>query len=243
MTITDTLDQCILKKLREKSQSTTALAIALQCKRTTVQYRLKRLRAAAHVRVQKQGRETCWEITKKNTQGRGLVRTYQNKEINQVLELIAQVPRHSIIYGIQGYAALAEELRWIPIAALKKYHATLKRRRIKIIACQSRRTLESLPSLSTELLHSHLGRAVGTNLLLAPHSLLGNGVVLVTPTYLVCTNTKSRRAVVITDKVIVQTLYESYVMLFQTISELDATKTIDLNEHIRQELRQRGELA
>ena len=238
----DALDTKIYLQLQKGAQNIAALALAVGVGRTTVRYRLERLRKSERVRSTRRGRDTLWELSKIQYRDHRLVRVYRRGDIVHVLDRIVSLPKHTIIFAVQGLDAAGKELEWIPLPVLKKYHQGLRRKQIKILGCLPQQAFETLLSSSTDILLSHLGRSGGSHAIISPQYFQGSCSIIVSSEFIVLLNAGRQRALLISDRQLAQIMYESYMMFFNIISERDNPKSVDVNKLIYEELQRRKAL-
>lgn len=239
MTLYTATDKKIITKLAAGEQTTTALAQHCNLPLTSALYRLNRLKKTKLVRSRKMGRQVFWSPTKHAFAKPGITQTFVRHEVSHALTCIEKLPKGSVIFAIHGYREAIGDFDWIPTVALKKYHQTLRRKQIIIKGCQSKQTLNLVYSYTDDLLRSHLNRIGSIKVIISKDSMAGFGLIVVSKQFILVTNSRVKRAVVLRDTDIATLLHETFSMFFDVMSELESVKTVNLNELIQQELERR----
>lgn len=228
MNKTDKLDDKILRLIGKKSSYTSEMAKNLRVGRTTLQYRLKKLERLGLAKNTNKGRKTIWLPIFKNTHNKSHFKIYKGVEIIHAYEQLLSVPKHTIIFGVQGSEAARTEFSILPGLFIKKAHKIFKRKKIILKGVSNKKALDYFSGLDDSMVKSHKGRTLGIKLF-SGNSFLSSGEIMSTKKILLLSNPQSKQAVVIKDRGITIIVYDTLQLMFEM---LDDEKTFDLNYYL-----------
>ncbi|MBI1960955.1 MAG: AsnC family transcriptional regulator [Candidatus Liptonbacteria bacterium] len=225
----DAVDQKIIRLLDKNPSYPSEISKKLGVVRTTVHYRLERLRRMKRVKHIDVGRKSIWSPVYGKEHNKAIYRVYKGEEITQAYAHMLNLPRKTVIYCVQGRDAAKGEFQNLPRFAIKGTHALLKRRGIIIKSVSHESVVDIFRQLDEAMIRSHIGRIMALKLF-SGDVFLGSGELLSSKEFLVLSNPTARAAVVIKDKGIASIVNDTLKIFFDI---LDNTKNFDLNRYLK----------
>lgn len=232
MIIMDDIDTKILNSLSKKSNNPSLLAKELSIPRTSISYRLLKLKKIHKINSFIVGRKTMWCLNLNKTHSKSLFQIYEDYKFLECYKQINTLKRNSFVYVIQGKNAAQAELINIPEELILNIHKTIKKKHITMKAITNQLILEEFLNLSKKLKESHINRQ--QNIKLIDKIFISSGELFVTDSYISITNPKKRKGVIIKDKDIVIMFYDLMRLLFSLSDKLE---NFDLNSYIRKTIK------
>lgn len=228
MLILDTIDRQILSSLRKNKAHPSLIAKELRIPRTSVAYRLQRLKKFNRVESKIEGRKTVWKLTKKRAHNKELIHEFSGPEYYECYKILYTLPKLSALYILQGVEAGKAEFKTIPHYLIEDIHTMYRRRKIIMRAIVNKKILSVFDRISDQLKKSHLDRTQGIQL--TDSLFTSSGELFVAKDFVLLVNPEKKRAVTIKDADIVM-LMNDFMQLFYTLS--DELEHLDLNKYIR----------
>ncbi len=214
----DTIDKKIIGALEIEPLHPSGLSRITKLPRTTITYRLNRLAKQKAVRSKIRGRKIIWEINYR-PQKNQLFQVYSDENFKDAYLECLKIKPNSIIFSVQGMSAASSELKHLPRSLVFKIHEYFKKHNIVFKSITNQKTLEVFKEIDNQYIKSHTGRAGGLKLF-KNNLFLDDGEIAVCEQFVLATNPKNKTAVLIKDKAIIMTLYQTFSLLFDSLEQI-----------------------
>jgi len=224
----DDLDRKILGLLGEEPAYPSEISRKLGALRTTVQYRLCRLHKSGLAFKVIRGRKSIWRAIYQKPHNKNRYRVYVGRDIVHAYKELFTLPRHTVIFAIQGSDAARGEFDSLPPLFIRDAHRILKRKGIIMKVASNEQSLGAFDALNDTMVRSHIGRTQGVKIF-SGNIFLSAGEIMSTEKLLLLSNPKLGFVLVIKERGITAIVNDTLKTLFEF---LDDYKTFDLNRYL-----------
>lgn len=231
MLILDSIDKAILATLTKRATHASEISRLLDIPRTTISFRLNRLKNYHKVTDSVVGRKTHWHIEQERIHNKSYYRIFKGDEFLECYSMIETLSEKSIIYVVQGKKAAEAEFEHVPRQLMEKIHKIIKRRRIIMRAIANKEILAKVASLDVALKKSHMGRPQSVKLV--ETAFTSSGELFIAKEYLSIINPKKKSGIIVKDPEIVTLVYDFAKIFFDLADRLES---VDLNSFIKKSL-------
>lgn len=224
----DKIDTIILNKLRKEPLHPSELSRMTKLPRTTIAYRLKRLKKQKIVVAKTQGRKVVWHISFK-PKNNNAYKEYSGDDFEKAYVECLKIRPNSIILSVQGARAASNEVKNVSRSLVFKFHERFKKKNIIFKSISNTKLLSVFKEIDSQFVQSHIGRTGGLKLF-KNDLFLGDGEIAVCKEFVLIANPKSKTAVVLKEKELVMIFYQTLALLFDSLDEI---RNLNLNEYLK----------
>lgn len=211
----DACDKKILSQLKKEAGYPSILAKQIGISRTTLTYRLIRLRKLGVVNRSIVGRKSVYELNFSEPDSKQSIKIYSGKEILNAYWKLTRLPKESLILQVQGRDAAKSAFENLPDYFIKKIHLAFKRRKMILKCLSNQESLTNFDSISKSLVESHIGRTFGVKIL--SNKFFADGEIISADKLLLLTNPGKSKAIIIKDKGISKIVHDLLKLAFELL--------------------------
>jgi hypothetical protein len=157
---------------------------------------------------------------------------FEGDEFAQVPRMLALLKKGSVVYNIIGTKAMRLNFKNVPEASILESQRLIKRRRLIIKMILHDEGLAFTRTLDDSIIQAYSGRTLGYKGFVSRTLFSGAGEVIVTSSFILISNLKNRRTVIIRDRPMVALIYEMLALLFDTLGTATPTRIFDFQKHL-----------
>lgn len=230
---TKDLDSKILNLLGKKPSYPSSIAKDLGFLRTSINYHLTNLEKNKLIKKEKIGRKTIYSIVYEKKGSKDLYKLYTGKDgLIQAYYQIFKLPKKSIILVIQGSESAKDELLNLPSNLIKESHKIVKKKNLIMKGISNKKILESLDSMKKDMMASHIGRTQSFRIV-SDSKFLSSAEIFSTNKFILLSNPKNKKALIIKDKEIVKIINDTLSFIFEFMENY---KTFDINNYLKNKI-------
>jgi hypothetical protein len=239
----DAIDRKILRTLGSAPASTSSLARTLKLSRTTLAYRLARLKKHKLLRTaQGPGVSILWTLAharqRRTAQNDAI---YTNDDFSAILEAYQSLQKGSVIYNLGGQDSWQHMLSHMPPALQVEAQRIIIRRRFIIKTLGHTSFVGLIATLPRKQLEAHLGRSIALKVYDASRVFCGASGAIVSRSFVSLCNYETRKRIMIRDPGIVRFLFELFEMCFDQASSIQHVRALNINLLVQSELKKRAQ--
>ena len=227
----DGIDKKIIKNLKTSDSYPSKLSRELKYPRTTISFRLSRLKREDFVESYKKSNITFYKIKYKKVHNKENIKLYKGADdLISAYSQITALPSRSIIHIIQPSEAAKNQLKFLPKNFLKQSQRKMKSKKFVLKAISNVKILSIIKNLEKETLKSHKNRPIVVKLF--KNNLFDYSTeIFSSKSFLLISNTKNLTAVVIKNKDTTRLVYDLMYVLFNLS---DKIPSFNLNKFVEE---------
>jgi len=224
---TDTQDNRILSFLRKQPIHVSEMSRHLGIKRTSVTYRLQRLERLGLIKGSLLGNKRTYSLKFKKVGLKDYIQNYSGDAMADAYKNLLHLPKETIIFAIQGNHAAKWHLKHLPESLISEIHRVFKKKKIILRGISNTEVVNIFKKMSTSMIRSHKGRTLGIKLL--ENKFAGDGEMMVTKNFILLSNPRAKRVILIKDPAITEMVYEVLALLLESLGSI---RIIDINAYL-----------
>lgn len=229
----DALDREIVRKIGSRGTTIATLVKKTGMSRSTIDFRLKRLKRNAEVECRRDGSYGYrWYVSTTSKETRSPITIYRGKDMLRAYALLKRLPKKTIMHTLEGYDYFRRSMHTLPHPLISDIQRSYRRRGVTIKSLLHQKYIDHLTTAEPALIHLHRKRSVATAIRRLHRSFLGSGLHVVTPSLYMVFSEKKKYAIVMRDPDVAGMLYESMRELYNMLQYADDLEPFDFNQHI-----------
>lgn len=211
------IDRKIIQSLGVKGKTAQYISQKTGIGKTTVVYRLQKMVTSRLVRKETLSpRKILYFVNAKSVNEARDSRLYEEFSKSQMIlayRHLADLPKHSVIYGVQSVLAAKKSLEKFPKETIQQFHDLYKKKGLVLKGISNSKVAEVFSQVSYTLRTSHSGRTVAAKLI-SGDIFMGPCEVLSSRDFFIISNFQNMRSIVVKDHLVANFVYEIFALLF-----------------------------